>query len=74
MTTPNAMPRKANPLHQQILAGLIEAKPVSWVKKTWNDERKDVDTVKVNHVEPRFPLARNVSAENIDRIAKRWLR
>lgn len=33
MTTPNAMPRKANPLHQQILAGLIRTVPASWKQK-----------------------------------------
>lgn len=74
MATPNQMPRKNNAAHQAILAGLLATKPVSWVKKTWNEEKKYVDTVKVAHEEPRHPLARNFSAENIERLAKRWLR
>ncbi|AEK07339.1 hypothetical protein PBI_MYXUS_68 [Mycobacterium phage Myxus] len=48
MATPNAMPKKANPLHQQILGALVANRPVT-------------------------KLARNVSDENIDRLAKRWL-
>lgn len=74
MATPNQMPRNNNPIHQAIIAGLTAIKPAGWVKKTWNDETKDVDTVKVNHIEPRFPLARNFSDENIERLAKRWLK
>lgn len=73
MATPNQMPRTTNKLHQQVLSGLLATKPTSWVKKTWNDEKKDVDTVKVSGVEPRNALARNVSDENIDRAARRWL-
>ncbi|QGJ88820.1 hypothetical protein SEA_YECEY3_69 [Mycobacterium phage Yecey3] len=46
--TPNAMPKKRNPLHQTILSALLANKPVT-------------------------KLARNVSDENIDRMAKRWL-
>ncbi|QFG04640.1 hypothetical protein PBI_KEZIACHARLES14_66 [Mycobacterium phage Keziacharles14] len=46
MTTPNAMPKKASGLHQQVLKELLN---------------------------PKSKLARNVSDENIDRAAKRWL-
>lgn len=49
MATPNQMPKRANTIHQKILAGLIEG-----------DET------------PKFPLARNVSEDNVNRAAKRW--
>ncbi|QBJ01150.1 hypothetical protein PBI_ARISSANAE_65 [Mycobacterium phage Arissanae] len=48
MATPNAMPKKANPIHQQILSGLLANKP-------------------------SHKLARNVSDESIERMARRWL-
>lgn len=47
---PSAMPRKANVIHQQILAALI-AQPSRSNR-----------------------LAQNVSEENVDRIARRWIR
>ncbi|AKF14232.1 hypothetical protein SEA_GAIL_67 [Mycobacterium phage Gail] len=49
MATPNQMPKRANPLHQQILSGLLA-------------NRKST------------PLAANVSDENIERAAKRWIK
>jgi hypothetical protein len=41
------MPKRANTIHQKILAALIEGAP-------------------------KFPLARNVSEDNVNRAAKRW--
>ncbi|AIW02958.1 hypothetical protein KIY87_gp37 [Mycobacterium phage Malec] len=75
--TPNAMPKKGNVIHQQILSGLLATKPVSWARKTivkGKDGKDEVVKTTVTNQEPRFALARNVSEENIDRIAKRWLR
>ncbi|QTF81487.1 hypothetical protein SEA_TARSUSIV_63 [Mycobacterium phage TarsusIV] len=76
MATPNAMPKKANVIHQQILSGLLATKPVSWARKTLVkvDGKEEVVKTTVTHQEPRFALARNVSDENIDRMAQRWLR
>ncbi|AIK67781.1 hypothetical protein AVV38_gp38 [Mycobacterium phage Piro94] len=76
MATPNAMPKKANVIHQQILSGLLATKPVSWARKTLVkvDGKEAVVKTTITHQEPRFPLARNVSDENIDRMARRWIR
>ena len=77
MPTPNQMPTKANPLHQQILAGLIETKPVSWVKKTLSkddDGKETVESTKVTHHGLRFPLAQNVSDLNVNRSAKGFIK
>ncbi|APC43212.1 hypothetical protein SEA_JAAN_65 [Mycobacterium phage Jaan] len=74
--TPNAMPKRANVIHQQILSGLLATKPVTWARKTFvkvGDKEELVKTTVTNQ-EPRFALARNVSDENIDRMAGRWLR
>ncbi|AHG24287.1 hypothetical protein KIY80_gp63 [Mycobacterium phage Benvolio] len=77
MATPNQMPKRTNPIHQQILSGLLANKPASWARKTLvkgADGKESVIKTTVTHLEPRFALARNVSDENIDRIASRWLR
>ncbi|QJD50270.1 hypothetical protein SEA_IWOKEUPLIKEDIS_67 [Mycobacterium phage Iwokeuplikedis] len=73
--TPNAMPKKANVIHQQILSGLLATKPAGWVKKTLVkiDGKEDVVKTKVSRQELRFPLAQNVSDENVDRMARRWI-
>ena len=76
MPTPNQMPAKANPLHQQLLAGLIATKPVSWVKKTLGkdaDGKETVESTKVTHEGLRFPLAQNVSDFNVNVLARRWV-
>ncbi|BBC53861.1 hypotheical protein [Mycobacterium phage PP] len=74
---PSAMPRKANPLHQQILGALLETKKVSRKHKSLqeipNDKPIIVETT-VTGETLRFPLAQNVSGLNVDRAAKRWLR
>ena len=77
MPTPNQMPTKANTLHQQILAGLIETKPVPWVKKTLSkddDGKETVESTKVTHQGLRFPLAQNVSDLNVNRAAKGFIK
>ena len=76
MPTPNQMPNKANPLHQQLLAGLIETKAVSWDRKSLSkdkDGKEVLNTTKVTRQGLRFPLAQNVSEDSIERAAKRWL-
>ncbi|QGJ87792.1 hypothetical protein SEA_BIANCATRI92_67 [Mycobacterium phage BiancaTri92] len=76
MATPNSMPKRTNPLHQQILSGLLATKPATWARKTIVkvDGKDEVVKTTVTHQEPRFALARNVSEENIDRMGRRWLR
>ena len=68
--------KKANRTHQQLRAGLIETKPTSWERKALSKDEEGneiVNTVKVAHDALRFPLARNVSEENVERAARRWL-
>ena len=68
---------KANLIRQQLLAGLIETKPVSWDRKTLSKDKdgKEVpNTTKVTRQGLRFPLAQNVSSDNVEAAAKRWLR
>ncbi|AHY27129.1 hypothetical protein PBI_PHANTASTIC_66 [Mycobacterium phage Phantastic] len=69
---------KANRIHQQLLAGLIETRPTSWTRKTVDpkspDPRKpNIIETKVVGKELRFPLARNVSEFNVELAAKRWI-
>jgi hypothetical protein len=72
--TPNAMPRKANPLRQQALADLIETVPVSWTRKRIDPKTDDVVKTKVTHQGLRYPLAQNVSQVNVERAAKGWIK
>jgi len=75
MATPNQMPRKTNPLHLQILGGLIETKAVSWDRKSLSkgkDGKEVVESTKVQHQALRSPLAQNVSALNVERAAAGW--
>ncbi|QXN73899.1 hypothetical protein SEA_EAGLEPRIDE_62 [Mycobacterium phage Eaglepride] len=74
--TPNAMPRKANIVHQKLLSGLIETKPVtSTFKKLVKDKdgKEVVVGTKVTRQGLRYPLAQNVSEANVDLAAKRWI-
>lgn len=76
MTTPNLMPRKTNPIHQQALAGLVATKPVTTTFKKLRKGADGKDTVietKQTRQGLRFPLAQNVTEENVDRAAKRWI-
>ncbi|AGK85828.1 hypothetical protein Chy1_0061 [Mycobacterium phage Chy1] len=78
MTTPNAMPRKANPLHQQVLGALIKTRPTVWTHKAIDPESPDPKKPRVIetkvHGREVTGLARNVSEENVDRLAKRWIK
>lgn len=74
--TPNAMPRKANPVHQQLLSGLIATKPTTRTHKVLerDGEGKEViSETKIVGTTLAFPLANNVSEENVDRMARRWI-
>ncbi|AER48774.1 hypothetical protein SEA_FAYELY_66 [Mycobacterium phage Fayely] len=76
MATPNAMPRKTSPIHQQILSSLLATKPVTSTFKrvVKGDDGKDaVVETKVVRQGLRAPLAQNVTELNVDRMAKRWL-
>lgn len=76
MATPNQMPKRTNPLHQQILSGLLANKPASWARKTLVqvDGRDEVKKTTVTHQELRHPLAQNMSEESVERLAKRWIK
>ncbi|AFQ97369.1 hypothetical protein FGG47_gp33 [Mycobacterium phage Rebeuca] len=74
--TPSAMPRKVNPLRQKLLGSLIETKPVSWTQKTvakGPDGKEVVTEHKRTRQGLRYPLAQNVSNDNVERAAKRWI-
>lgn len=69
--------KKANLIHQQILGGLIETKPASWECKTLGrdeDGKEILRTTKQVHESLRYPLAQNVSHENVERAARRFSR
>jgi hypothetical protein len=76
MATPNAMPKKVSPIHQQILAGLLATKPASWVHKTDVTPAERQPTIverTITRQALRFPLAQNVSDLSIERAARVWL-
>ena len=67
---------KANKLHQQILAGLIEVTPASWQQKSLSKDesgKEVVVTSKVTHRVLRYPLAQNVSSLSVERAARKWI-
>ena len=75
MVTPNLMPKKVNPIHTQILGSLIDAKPHKWEQRTFVRVDGVETLVMAPHVHGetlRWPLAQNVSDENVDRLAARW--
>lgn len=76
MSTPNDMPKRPNPIRQKVVGDLIHTVPTSWTRKTLgrDDDGKEVIEEKpVNHHTLRYPLAQNVSAESVERLARRWL-
>lgn len=77
MTTPNEMPKNNNKLQQQALLGLIALAPATWERKTLvkdEDGKETVETKRVVRSVLRNALAKNVSEENVERAAKRWMR
>jgi hypothetical protein len=73
MKTPNQMPKKPNRLRQQIVGALIHTVPTSWDRKYVSKSHNGVDSEKVEHQTLRNPLAKNVSEQNVERIARAWL-
>jgi hypothetical protein len=76
MAKPNEMPKKANPVRQQVVSNLIETRPASWTKKVLAkdaDGKETVESVKVERRELKFSFALNMSEENVERLAQRWL-
>ena len=76
MTTPKPQ-AKANLLHQQIVTALDKTKPTSWTHKAIdpnspNPRKPNVFETKITGVELSNGLARNVSPENVERIAERF--
>lgn len=73
---PNNMPKRPNPIRQRIVGDLIHTLPTSWTRKTLGksgDGKEVIEETKVKHLSLRFPLAQNVSDENVERIARRFL-
>lgn len=73
---PNEMPKKQDKLKLQIVQGLLAVTPSSWSLKTLSktEEGKEVvETTKVAFNALRYPLAENVSHDNVERAARRWL-
>lgn len=75
---PSAMPKKANPIHLQLLGGLLETKKVSWTQKkvdprSENPRKPELIEVVRDGSELKYPLARNVSEASVEQAAKRWL-
>lgn len=67
MITPAQMPKKVNPLHQQILGELLSPRKTTRTEIHW---KRGVPT-KVDVPVPT--LAGNVSEHNVNRMAARWM-
>ncbi|AOT24716.1 hypothetical protein PBI_STASIA_60 [Mycobacterium phage Stasia] len=66
---------KRNLVHQQLLSGLIETKPVSWARKSLakdKDGKEQVVKTTITRQGLRYPLAQNVSNHNVELAARRW--
>lgn len=77
MSTPNQMPKKQNKLKVQVIDGLISVSPSTWTRKVLGkdgDGKETVENERVVRDVLRFPLAQNVSNDNVERAASRWLR
>ncbi|MGZ6054493.1 MAG: hypothetical protein ACXWOV_02815 [Isosphaeraceae bacterium] len=68
---------KVNPVRLAILGGLIDSKPGSRTHKVWDETANDgkgavVETKVSTGTALRWPLAQNVSVENVERLARKW--
>lgn len=73
---PSQMPKNVSKIRQQVVGGLIDSKPTNRTVKTLAKNEAGKEIVKKHTVkasELRNPLAQNVSEENVERLAKRWL-
>lgn len=69
--------KRVNPVRLAVLGGLTASKAGSRTHKVWdrsaNDGKGDVVETTITLPEaPTMPLARNVSDQNINALAKRW--
>lgn len=74
---PSVMPKNTNKIRQQILGALIDSKTANRTVKALvkdADGKEIFKETKVKRQELRNPLAYNVSEENVERLAKRWLK
>lgn len=71
MTTPKPQARM-NPMHQQILGALIKTKPTSWNHRKIDPATGELTQTVVTGTALANPLAANVSAATIERMAQRW--
>ena len=74
MPKPEAHP---HPLRQKLLGGLIETQKSTTTVKTLvkdKDVKEDVETISTTRDVLRFPLAQNVSEQNVNRLAGRWVK
>lgn len=78
MTTPNDMPQKANPLHTQILGELLTVRTTTRPEVRVKNVKRGKDGVYRHDLVgvdvPVPTLAGNVSNDNVERAAKRWIR
>lgn len=59
---------------QQLLSRLIETVDTSWDLRSWDEKEKKEVVKKVKRQSLRYPLSGNVSAQNVEAAASRWLR
>ena len=70
------MPKKNNAIHTKVVDGLVSISPSVWKKKdlvTDKDGKEQVVTTSITRSALRYPLAQNVSDDNVERLARRWL-
>jgi hypothetical protein len=66
-----------NPIRQTVVSGLIATqKSTTTVKVLITDEngKEDVQNISTTRDVLRYPLAQNVSEQNVNRLAERWLK
>jgi len=77
LTTPNKMPQSISKLKEQLVYGLIAISPSAWERKSLarDDAGKEVvETQRVVRSVLRHSFAQNVSEENVERLANRWIK
>lgn len=75
--TPNQMPKRPSKIRQQVLAGLVETKPVTRTRKVWvkdSDGELVEGTVKESIDALKFPFAQNMSDDSVESLSKRWIK
>lgn len=75
MATPNAMPKSANQIRQQLAAAFEAVKPETWNFKKLvdpSDPKSDVTKKQVTNHVLKFPLAQNISVRSVERAIRKW--